>query len=227
MNKRYVTTTYIGLLIVLVLTTIFWFPSVYKSILSDDFKIRNFQMQAFDWLIVLIIIGLILFGERNKLSSLNIKWPNGEMLGIGLGLGGFSMIYTLLHQTAANWLLGGNDFENQLNNPALAEISLGFIVVYGVFSVLTAGIAEEIIYRGYATERLMKIQDSYWVAFFVPLLAFTLMHYRKGMEHMLLAFVVGALMQYYYLKFRNLTITIIGHLMIDSLALAGILFKSM
>ena len=44
---------------------------------------------------------------------------------------------------------------------------------------------------------------------------------------MLIVLVVGGLMQYYYLKFRNLTVNIIGHFFIDLMAYVGILAKSM
>lgn len=183
-------------------------------------------MQAFDWFVVVLIWGLIIYGERNKLVSLNIKKPSWETLGIGLGLGGFSMLYIFIHRFVLNKLGTVTNFEQQLENPALSEVGPEFIFVYGIFSLLTAGIAEEIIYRGYATERILKIQKSYWVAFLLPLIAFVLMHYRKGLDHLLIVLVVGCFMQFYYLKFRNLTINIIGHLFIDLMAYAAILSKS-
>lgn len=225
-NRRYEITSYIGLFFVLILTTIFWFPAVYKSILSNDFEIRNYQMQGFDWLVVLVIIALILFGERNKLNTLNIKKPTFELFGIGMGLGGFSLLYIFLHRMVLNSFGVTTNFEQQVANSALNEVGPEFIFVYGIFSLLTAGFAEEIIYRGYATERLMKLSNSYWLAFLLPLIAFVLMHYRKGLDHIIIVLVVGSLMQYYYLKFRNLTINIIGHLFIDLMAYIGILAKS-
>ena len=182
-------------------------------------------MQGFDWFVVIVIIGLIIYGERNKLSTLNIKKPTLEMLGIGMGLGGFSLLYIFLHRTAFNFFHISTGFEQQLENLSLNEVGPEFIFVYGIFSLITAGVAEEIIYRGYATERLMKLKNSYWIAFLLPLAAFVLMHYRKGLDHLLIVLVVGSLMQYYYLKFRNLTINIIGHLFIDLMAYIGILGK--
>lgn len=226
-DNRYRITSYIGLFIVLVLTTVFWFPSIYKSILSKDFEVRNYQMQGFDWFVVVIIILLILYGERSQLTSLNIKKPTIETFGIGMGLGGFSLLYIFLHRMAINALGGVTNFEQQLDNPSLNEVGSEFIFVYGIFSLITAGVAEEIIYRGYATERLSKLNSSYWLAFLLPLAAFVLMHYRKGLDHMIIVMIVGGLMQYYYLKYRNLTINIIGHLFIDAMAYVGILSMSM
>ena len=224
-NQRFKFTSYIGLFFVLILTTIFWFPFVYKPILSNDFEIRNYQMQGVDWFVVIIISMLILYGEQNKLSTLNIKKPTIETFGIGMGLGGFCMLYIFLHRLVLNYFGITTNFEQQLDNSSLNKVGPEFIFIYGIFSLITAGIAEEIIYRGYATERLMKLKNSYWIAFLLPLIAFILMHYRKGLDHMLIVLVVGSLMQFYYLKFRNLTINIIGHLFIDSMAYVGILNK--
>lgn len=224
-NNRYKITSYIGLFIVIVLTTIFWLPSVYKSILSSDFELRNYQMQGVDWLVVIIIIGLIKYGETNKLSTLNIKKPSLEMVGIGMGLGGFSLLYIFFHRIIFNFFNLSTSFEQQLENPSLDKVGPEFIFVYGIFSLITASVAEEIIYRGYATERLLQLKNSYWIAFLLPLLSFVLMHYRKGLDHLLIVLVVGWLMQYYYLKFRNLTINIIGHFLIDLMAYVSILSK--
>ncbi|HAA15217.1 MAG TPA: hypothetical protein DCE41_27380 [Cytophagales bacterium] len=226
-NKRYRITTFVGLFIVLVLTTLFWFPSVYKAILSGDFEVRNYQMQGVDWLVVLIILGLIRWGERNPLSTLNIKKPTGTLIATGMGLGGFSMLYIFLHRLVLNGLGVTTGFEQQTENPALEAVGPEFVWVYGIFSLITASVAEEIMYRGYATERLMKVSGSYWAAFIVPLLAFVLMHYRKGFDHLLVVLVVGSLMQFYYLKFRNLTINIVGHFFIDLMAYVGILSKEL
>ena len=220
-HSSYKISIYLGLFIVLVLVTLFWFPSVYKTLLSNDFELRNYQMQGMDWVVVLILIGLILYGEKNNLSTLNIQKPTWSTSAIGLGLGGFSMLYIALHQFGLKYVGLTPSFDAQLENPALQEVGPEFVYVYGTFSLLTAAIAEEIIYRGYATERILMLGKPKWMAFVLPLIAFALMHYRKGMDHVLLVLVVGSLMQWYYLKFRNLTINIIGHFFIDGIALVG------
>ncbi|NRB50833.1 MAG: CPBP family intramembrane metalloprotease [Saprospiraceae bacterium] len=219
------TTTYVGLIITLLLTTIFWYPSVYQSILPTDFELRNYLMQGIDWLVVLIICGLILFGERDKLSTLQFKPITFEAFSLGMALGGFSMLYLVAHRFLVNFSGPNANFGPDLSNPGLDTVGPAFIYVYGLFSLLTAGIAEEIIYRGYATERLLRLQENKWVAFLLPWAAFTLMHYRKGLDHMLGVAAVAALMQWYYMKYRNLTITVIGHLFIDLMALVGIFYE--
>lgn len=215
---------YIGLIIVLMGSTVFWLPSVYKTILSDDFEVRNYSMQLADWAIVGLIICFILFLEKNKLSSLNIKKINSDSFSLGMALGGLSMIYIVIHKLfLAPFLTFRHEAAVSNINSGIDSVGPEFIFVFGIFNVMTAGVAEEIIYRGYATERLLMLKSSKVIVFLLPLIAFVLMHYRKGFEHMILVLIVGALFQLFYLKYRNLTITIIGHLLIDSLAYTSIL----
>ncbi len=47
--------------------------------------------------------------------------------------------------------------------------------------VLTAGITEEILFRGYPIERLYELTGNMYIAAFLPWLAFTLLHvYFRG-----------------------------------------------
>lgn len=205
-------------------SSIFWLPIVYKSILSENFEIRNYSMQLVDWAFVGLIVCFILFGERNKLSSINIKKIDSGSFSLGMALGGFSMIYIVIHKLfLASYLDFGSTVLVQNDDAGISTVGPEFIFVFGIFNVITAGFAEEIIYRGYATERLLMLKANKVIVFLLPLIAFVLMHYRKGYEHMIAVLIVGALFQLFYLKYRNLTITIIGHLLIDSLAYTSIL----
>ncbi|MFY0651798.1 MAG: CPBP family intramembrane metalloprotease [Cyclobacteriaceae bacterium] len=226
-TKQFKVISIFGLFFVLVVLTIFWMPSVYKAILSDNFEIRNYQMQGADWVVVLVIVCLIIFGEKNKLSSLNIRKLTTPTFSLGMALGGFSMLFIVFHKLAFNYFGTQTSFDQQSANPALSTVGPEFMYVYGLFSLITAGFAEEIIYRGYATERIQLLTQNKYIAFILPLLAFVLMHYRKGLDHLIIVLVVGGLMQWFYLKYRNLTINIIGHLLIDTLALIGIWFKQL
>lgn len=218
-------TSYLGLFFILVLTTIFWFPPVYKAILPDNFELRNYLMQAMDWFFVGIICLLIIKGERNKLSTLQIKKLNDESFSLGMALGGISMIFIVAHKFLLSGIGEIPAFEQQISNPELNSVGPEFIFTYGIFSLLTAAFAEEIIYRGYATERIMLLEANKFWAFCLPWLAFILMHYRKGLDHLIPVAIVAALMQFVYLKYRNLSITIVAHFLIDALAYIGILYN--
>jgi membrane protease YdiL (CAAX protease family) len=183
-------------------------------------------MQGSDWLMVLIIIFLIRFGERKKLRSLNFKKLNFDTFILGFGLFGFCMLWIASSHYVMKWVGYTSGFERQLENPALDTVGPEFVFVYGIFSLITASIAEEIIYRGYATERLLLLgKQKVWV-YVLPVAAFAVMHYRKGLDHMIIVIVVGLIMTLYYVKYRNLTLNIIGHFFIDLMAYISILFRT-
>lgn len=225
LTKRFKTISYIGLSLVLVGYSIYWLPSIYRSILPTNFELRNYLMQGSDWVVVLMIILFVKYGEKNNLSTLNFKKIKLETFILGLALFGFSML-----SIAGSHFLFKNfgvitGFEKQLDNPAMESVGSEFVFVYGIFSLLTAAFAEEIIYRGYVTERILILSKNKVWAYILPVIAFTLMHYRKGLDHLVGVIFVAVIMTIYYVKYRNLTLNIIGHFFIDLMAYISILYN--
>ena len=85
---------------------------------------------------------------------------------------------------------------------------------------LRAGVVEEVIYRGYAFERIFTLTKSKWLAVFIPLIMFMLAHISWGMGHLLFVFIAGGLFALIYLLKRNLLLLIIAHFTVDVIALA-------
>ena len=78
-----------GLVVALLLTTLFWWPAIASRLLPSNLIWRNVAAQAADWFFALILIAIVVFWERRPLSSLGfkpLKWSN---FCTGLGLGGF------------------------------------------------------------------------------------------------------------------------------------------
>lgn len=90
-------------------------------------------------------------------------------------------------------------------------------------SVVRAGVSEEVLFRGYAVERLLELSGSKWVAFIVPLVPFTLAHVGPwGWSHAIVAAFGGAMLAGLYLWRRNLWVSIFAHCLIDGIGvLAG------
>jgi membrane protease YdiL (CAAX protease family) len=81
--------------------------------------------------------------------------------------------------------------------------------------VLRAGVAEEICYRGYAMERIAKINKNWQAYFLFPLLLFSLMHYRQGIVGIIISFPLGFVLAFAYWKKRDLKANIIAHFLAD------------
>jgi membrane protease YdiL (CAAX protease family) len=205
----------VGLFIAIVLTTVIWYPAFLGPLLPEGFVLRNLTQQAIDWAFALVLIAIVVLWEKQPLSSMGFKALNGENLGGGLGLGGFVMLglvaWTLIVDSPRNLSMG-------------ADAPAGFYFWYAPLALLTASFCEEVIYRGYAMERLLRMFRSPWPALLIPHAAFSLMHIKDGWMKVLMVATVGFLFTWWYFRNRDLTMNIIGHAFVDAMAIIGAMF---
>lgn len=84
--------------------------------------------------------------------------------------------------------------------------------------VLTAGICEEILFRGYAIERLQLFTKNIWIAGLAGSILFTLAHVpRYGFQPDLIGvFAISAVLSVTYIWRRNIAACIVLHWLIDA-----------
>ncbi len=165
---------------------------------------------AVHWLTFALLITIVLLAERQPLASVGVRrlrwWtiPLGLLAGVAVtGLSGVLV--------------------NRLGLSADAHFaaylqSLPFAV--RLMLVLTAGIFEEALYRGYAIERLTSLFGSKWLAGAVSVVIFTLMHVPAvGWSHVLPVGIVGVFVTLLYLWRRDLVVNMVAHATIDGIAL--------
>jgi uncharacterized protein len=93
-----------------------------------------------------------------------------------------------------------------------------------VFTALTAGITEEVIFRGYLQPRLQIIFRSPFLGILISSVLFGLLHYGYGTAFNVIApFFIGFVFAFYYWQFRNIKVLIICHSLWDLLALYSLL----
>ena len=87
-----------------------------------------------------------------------------------------------------------------------------------VLTAFTAGVTEELIFRGYMQPRLELLFKNSWVAIFISSFLFGLMHYRYGtLVNMLVPFFMGLVFAFYYSRYRNIKLLILFHFVWDML----------
>lgn len=86
-----------------------------------------------------------------------------------------------------------------------------------LLSILTAGITEEVLFRGYALERLAELTDNLWVSAAISLATFVLTHLSGwNLAHILgVVLPLGVVLTVLYLWKRNLVFVIIIHVLVD------------
>ncbi len=89
-----------------------------------------------------------------------------------------------------------------------------------VFTSLTAGVVEELIFRGYLIPRLNKLLNNYYLPVIISALLFGISHFQYGTaENIIFPTFVGLIFGFYYQKYRNLKFLIITHFLIDFFSL--------
>jgi membrane protease YdiL (CAAX protease family) len=208
-----VTATVIGLVIAL-------FGPLLLAIVGERFVslLSRFAMHLLAMGVYLAIVASVLFivfhYECQSLSSIGVRPFRWQTVAWGLVLAVFFMY---AFAPAACWALarfnlGGFDL-------GLAK-SAGLPVWYLTIAVIFGGIAEELLYRGYAIERIAALTGSYWLAGAISVVIFGLAHVPVwGWGPALTTVASGAVATAFYIWQRNLVAIIVAHVITD---LAGI-----
>lgn len=93
-----------------------------------------------------------------------------------------------------------------------------------LFTSITAGITEELLFRGYLIPRLEIIVKNTYLSVLISSLFFGLIHYSYGtLIQVIGPFSIGLVLALHYHKYRNIKILIICHFLWD---LMSIVFKT-
>jgi len=160
--------------------------------------------------IVASVLLVVFLYEHQSLLSIGVQPFRWQTVAWGLVL---ALFFIYAFAPAAYWALarfklGGFD-------PGLAK-SAGLPVWYLTVAVIFGGIAEELLYRGYAVERVATLTDSYWLAGVISVVIFGLVHVPVwGWGPALTTVISGAVATAFYIWQRDLVAIIIAHVITD------------
>jgi membrane protease YdiL (CAAX protease family) len=167
------------------------------------------------WGCCLAVLAWVLLREQRPLASIGIVWDNYLAWLIGAALG-----VTVLASSVLSVIQASKGGKAAL--PEDSEAGLTRLMATPVWSrwavVVTAGVTEEILFRGYPIERLAELTGSLWLAALIPLAVFTLAHLSGwSLGHLVGVLFGGGLLTGLYLWQRDLIACMIAHALIDSL----------
>lgn len=183
-----------------------WAPSAFRKLgldLPGDGPITALWV---NWLAVIVLLGYVFLVERAGLASLLMTHPNQADLEWALYFFGAVMAYSWVASLIREQPLNEGT-ETIAAMPVLAVIAL----------VITTGITEEILFRGYPIERLTTLTGRRWIGATVSIMIFVAPHLVFFSPDWLLYQGFGTAAIYaLYLWRRNLYACMLLHVLINA-----------
>jgi membrane protease YdiL (CAAX protease family) len=170
--------------------------------------------ELFWWALTAIVLTYMFAVEHRPLSSIGWHRPDWKTLAVGVGAG----LFTLVSIGAAINILFPILHLKQ-NMEALKQMTALPLWHRGLI-VLRAGVCEEVLFRGYAMERIREISGSKVLAALVTLALFTFAHLAHwGWVQLIVAGAAGAILTGLYLWRRDLGTNIVMHWVVDGVSI--------
>ena len=159
------------------------------------------------WCLGGLIVNITLFWEQRPLSSLGLIRPTWQTFLWGAIIAA-GLLYVV--SPVGAWLVGWlrlPDFESGLSK--LRDIPASVLLL----GALSAGVVEELLYRGYAIERLSELTGHrVWLGALLSLLSFALAHWPFwGLGSVVFTFIGGSCLTLLYVWKRDLGANMLAH----------------
>jgi CAAX protease family protein len=154
-----------------------------------------------------LILWVVIRREYLPLESIGIRWPTWSTVISGVVLWGINWVWTPVIAQPVLSAFGRDSFEVGLQELTLQPIW------FRVIAMFTGGIVEEILYRGYAIDRLAVLIGQRWKGGVISAVIFGLAHIPTwGVAFALgVDLPFGIVMTVFYLLRRDLIANMIAH----------------
>lgn len=87
-----------------------------------------------------------------------------------------------------------------------------------IFTTITAGVTEELLFRGYLLTRLQILFKNNYIPVIISSVLFGVMHIGYGtIQNVIVPMFIGAVFALYYIRYKNILAVIIAHCLYDYL----------
>ena len=191
--------------------------------------ITNLGLDFFNtfWLIITFWYALQIFLIRKILKNSDWSWSD-----IGFTLSGKRTAYLILGYLVVAFLLMGfiemalaNSDVDAEKMKAISSLTPKTTTARIIFIVmgLFAGIAEELVYRGFAIHALISQKVNKWLAVLIASIPFVFQHGLKSLDQFWWFFIWGLVFGVMLLKLKSLTVNIIIHWLVILSAMVAVL----
>ena len=174
----------------------------------------SFVPRLFGWVLAALCVVLAATISPSGISTLGVRSVSIETLVLGVVTAvGTLVLFAVIGFIQRAMGLPNADIAMFARVTALAPL-------HKLFLVVTAGVTEEILYRGYAIGQGQVLFGSVWVAASLSLLVFTLAHLNWRASHLISVAVAGGAVTVLFVLSRDLNACILAHTLVDGVAVA-------
>lgn len=191
---------------------------------STATKIQMYWINGFGLWAMAVIALLVWWFSGREVTDLGLGWPPPSLSTPAMAL---LLVFILLYAL---------DVGSELATPALRRrtydrwvMDMPFLPAKSVewlhfnFLSLSAGICEEIVFRGffitylYSLLQFLSGTTAQWLAVLVPAIIFGIVHYYQGWKAMLKISLMAILFGYIFVETGSLWVLILVHFLVDVL----------
>jgi len=163
------------------------------------------------WLLFAAIVAIVVSWEKQPLASLWLRPLDGKSVAWGLL---FALATICVVIPATEWVRRAAGLAGYA---AGVEQVLALPIWFRVVAVITAGVVEETLFRGYAVTRLTLLTGSLWFAGALSVAIFAGLHLPFWGAGPTLSFLLGGVVSTAFFIWRqDLLAMIVGHTFVDA-----------
>jgi len=184
---------------------------------DQPYALRFFYSRLIIWAILVIVWLYAYYGEVQRF----FLWPAQEYKA-GFYIKWIALLYLLgmaagLIAKVPDWF-GLHEDNHVVIKMAAMQQQYPMLLV---FAALTAGVTEEYIFRGYILSRMALYIKNANLQVWLSALLFGFAHIGyKSLREFIFATLIGVIYGYHYQKYRNITVLVIVHCIVDLVAFA-------
>lgn len=207
-----------GLTVVALLVTLGCAGLLLSKVKNEFTSLRHFVgYEIIWWTLTALLLSYVRWAERQPLTSIGFRKPGlwNILIGIAAGiviLAGLAGIYYVIFPALH---FKEDPQVTQVMNQLLAKPRW-----WRVTLIIRGAIAEEILFRGFAIERLRELTGSLNIAAILSCTVFALEHIGFwSWGHVIIAAFAGIILSLLYIWRRNLWVNTIAHFVPDAIGL--------
>jgi membrane protease YdiL (CAAX protease family) len=164
------------------------------------------------WILAAVVLVIAAHGDDTWLSRIGVK----QFGWLDLASTVVAIIAMLVGAVVLQVLLTKLGFKDK-KGLELQQKIFSLSAPYRLFIVITAAVAEEVLYRGYAIGIGQEVWGNLKVAFVVSLFVFVVAHFTHGVKALASIFWISLVMSLLFVITNNLFACVFAHFVVDAL----------